>query len=50
MAARLRPYGKKQLWTLVKAWRYLIIPARTANYHLPIGMWGAGLWGGIARD
>lgn len=24
--------------------------AKTANYHLPIGMWGAGLWGGIARD
>jgi len=24
--------------------------AKTANYHLPIGMLGAGLWGGIARD
>ena len=24
--------------------------AKTANYHLPIGMLGTGLWGGIARD
>lgn len=24
--------------------------AKTANYHLPIGMVGAGLWGGIACD
>ena len=24
--------------------------AKTANYHIPIGMLGAGLWGGIARD
>ena len=24
--------------------------AKTANYHLPIGMLGAGLWGGIAND
>ena len=24
--------------------------AKTANYHLPIGMLGAGLWGGIACD
>ncbi len=24
--------------------------AKTANYHFPIGMLGAGLWGGIARD
>jgi RHS repeat-associated protein len=24
--------------------------AKTANYHLPIGMLGSGLWGGIARD
>lgn len=24
--------------------------AKTANYHIPIGMFGAGLWGGIARD
>ena len=24
--------------------------AKTANYHLPIGIFGAGLWGGFARD
>lgn len=24
--------------------------AKTANYHLPIGIWGSGLWGGVARD
>ena len=24
--------------------------AKNANYHLPIGMLGAGLWGGIAYD
>ena len=23
---------------------------KTANYHLPLGVLGAGLWGGIARD
>ena len=21
-----------------------------ANYHLPIGVFGAGLWGGVMRD
>jgi len=24
--------------------------AKTVNYHFPIGMLGAGLWGGVARD
>ena len=24
--------------------------AKTANYHIPIGIWGAGVWGGIAHD
>ena len=24
--------------------------SKTANYHFPIGMLGAGLWGGISRD
>ena len=24
--------------------------AKTANYHFPIGMWGAGLWGGIKHN
>jgi len=23
---------------------------KTANYHLPIGVFGAGLWGGVMRD
>ena len=24
--------------------------SKAANYHLPIGILGAGLWGGVARD
>jgi len=24
--------------------------AKAANYHIPAGMLGAGVWGGIARD
>jgi len=23
---------------------------KTVNYHLPIGVFGAGLWGGVMRD
>lgn len=24
--------------------------AKATNYHIPIGIFGSGLWGGIARD